>query len=34
MKGSASPDAAIDTADKAIQTVIDREGLADKAPSQ
>lgn len=34
MKGSASPDAAIDTANKAIQTVIDREGLADKAPSQ
>ena len=34
MKGAASPDAAIDTANKAIQTVIDREGLADKAPSE
>lgn len=32
MKGSASPDAAIETAQKAIQTVIDRDGLADKAP--
>ena len=32
MKGSASPDAAIATAEKAIQTVIDRDGLADKAP--
>lgn len=32
MKGSASPDDAIKTADAAIQTVIDRDGLADKAP--
>lgn len=32
MKGSASPDDAIKTAERAIQTVIDRDGLADKAP--
>lgn len=32
MKGSASPDDAIKTANDAIQTVIDRDGLADKAP--
>ncbi|MGF2949704.1 ABC transporter substrate-binding protein [Microbacterium alcoholitolerans] len=33
MKGAATPDAAIGTAEKAIQTVIDRDSLADKAPS-
>ncbi|GAA1540484.1 multiple sugar transport system substrate-binding protein [Microbacterium ginsengiterrae] len=33
MKGSASTDDAIKTAEQAIQTVIDRDGLADKAPS-
>lgn len=33
MKGSASVDDAISTANQAIQTVIDRDGLADKAPS-
>lgn len=33
MKGAASPDAAIATAEKAIQTVITRDKLADKAPS-
>lgn len=32
MKGAATPDAAIATAEKAIQTVIDRDKLADKAP--
>nr|WP_314844492.1 extracellular solute-binding protein [uncultured Microbacterium sp.] len=32
MKGSASPDDAIKTANDAIKTVIDRDGLADKAP--
>ncbi|GGD65122.1 ABC transporter substrate-binding protein [Microbacterium murale] len=32
MKGAASADDAINTANKAIQTVIDRDGLADKAP--
>ncbi|MGF3055541.1 ABC transporter substrate-binding protein [Microbacterium sp. YY-01] len=32
MKGATSPDAAIATAEKAIQTVIDRENLPDKAP--
>jgi len=32
MKGAAKPDAAIATAEKAIQTVIDREKLSEKAP--
>jgi multiple sugar transport system substrate-binding protein len=32
MKGSASVDDAIKTANAAIQTVIDRDGLPDKAP--
>lgn len=32
MKGAATPDEAIKTAEKAIQTVIDREGLPEKAP--
>lgn len=32
MKGAATPDEAIATAEKAIQTVIDREKLAEKAP--
>lgn len=32
MKGSASVDDAIKTATAAIQTVIDRDGLPDKAP--
>ena len=32
MKGAATPDAAIATAEKAIQTVIDREKLPEKAP--
>lgn len=32
MKGAATPDAAIATAEKAIQTVIDRDKLAEKAP--
>ena len=33
MKGAATADQAIDTAEKAIQTVIDREGLPEKAPA-
>lgn len=33
MKGAATPDAAIATAEKAIQTVIDRDKLAEKAPT-
>ena len=33
MKGAATADQAIDTAEKAIQTVIDRESLPEKAPA-
>ncbi|WP_040167431.1 ABC transporter substrate-binding protein [Microbacterium gorillae] len=34
MKGAATPDAAIATAEKAIATVVQRDGLADKAPKK